>query len=68
MSENYTIIKNENTKFKTFLGIRLNEGINRINIVAYFLLIFVSFITITFVLSFVTFILASKNYYNVPSD
>ena len=48
--------------------VKLNPGITPLNLVSFYLMTFVVFICLSFILSFVTYILTDENYYAVPID
>ena len=52
----------------TILGVKLNPGISKTNIIAYWLLSFVNWTCINFIFSFITEILSNPLVYNQPSD
>ena len=45
--------------------LKLNPGISRVNFIAFLFMQFVIYMTMSFVLSFVVFILSDPNYYDV---
>ena len=47
---------------------KLNPGITPLNLISFYLMQFVVFICLSFVLSFVTYILTDPNYYNINID
>jgi MFS family permease len=52
----------------TILGVKLNPGISKTNIIAYWLLSFVNWTCINFIFSFITEILSNPSAYNQPTD
>ena len=56
------------TKPNKLCNIKLNYGIKRINLVAFYILIFFTTVVTNIVNSFVTFILEDSEYYNLTKD
>ena len=53
---------------KTILGVVLNPGISRANMIAFWLMTFAIWTCVNFIFSFITFILSDPDYYAVPQD
>ena len=49
-------------------GIRLNPGVSRLNLIAFFVSCYVMFIAVSISVSFSTFILRDPMYYDVPDN
>ena len=51
----------------TLLGVKLNAGISKLNLITYFLIQLATWINIYFIWSFLTFILSDPKYYAIDS-
>lgn len=58
----------EEEKVSHLCGIKLRANVSPINMIAFYIMIFISFMSLNFILSFVTFILSDPEYYNLPSE
>lgn len=67
-TEHDDLLESRQHQSSTFLGLRLQAGISRVNVFSYYLLQFLNFIQLSWEVSFVTFILEDAKYYNLSKD